>query len=774
MAEPAKRRRRPAVACVLCRKRKIKCNRNFPCNNCIRSRTGDCVYESRPVDAPEPAHATPATATLTTGSWKPILPSPRHGQVGTARPSSGSLHASPTSTQSPTDAGHAHEDEATRLRLRIRELEDQLSRVSMEGSSASPLTTVSSSIETSSSQLGGVFHVQCETPMGNEGPVIARSMMHKTRLFGQTHWCVTGVLLIRDIFETIDEQLQERGAGAWAGIARCKVLARFIKARRCPPWPVVRTSPLPEKALADKLVENYLVNTESIYRVLHIPTFREQYAALWTSGAAAAAADPVFAVQTKLVLALGAVTHDSTFSLRPRALQWVYEAQTWLAEPKFKSRLDVPTMQASILLLFAQERFGVTADAMWTGVGALVRRAMFMGLHRDPARLPDCTVLACEMHRRLWNTLCELSLQSSLGSGGPVFLSLSDFDTRPPGNFDDAQLLDPAPVPRPPHECTQMTVALALRETFSQRLDALRFLNDVSSSGSYEETLRLDAALRASYKALGRRLQACRGRGARPALTGVELRILDIILYRYLTALHVPYFVAAMQETRYAYSRVVTVDCSLKVWASLAGTTAASPLQAAQPPPFEAEDGLRRQVTRGMSFFMVAAMHSALLIVMELRAQLKESDGLGPKMLRPDLVAVLEQSQAWSLEVIAAGHTNIKGYLLLRIIAVHIDGLSRNLSQELQVENLLRAATEVSETCGRLLTDMAEKLAGGGQQDRVMEPAVAPMPTPPGTSGEWAFTGLDDLLASTEAKTEGWPANYGYSMDEFEWTMFDC
>ncbi len=33
--------------------------------------------------------------------------------------------------------------------------------------------------------------------------------------------------------------------------------------------------------------------------------------------------------------------------------------------------------------------------------------------------------------------------------------------------------------------------------------------------------------------------------------------------------------------------------------------------------------------------------------------------------------------------------------------------------------------------------------------------------------------GLDELLASTESKTEGWPASYGYSMDEFEWAMFD-
>ncbi|KAH8710379.1 Transcription factor lepE [Beauveria bassiana] len=132
---------------------------------------------------------------------------------------------------------------------------------------------------------------------------------------------------------------------------------------------------------------------------------------------------------------------------------------------------------------------------MSISMGWLIRRAMYMGLHRDPARLPERTVLTCEMHRRLWNTIAESNLQSSLGSRGSVFLSMSDFDTKTPGNFDNEQLLELDPVARPAHECTQMTMALALRETFAQRLDALRFLNDVSSGGSYDETLRLDGEL---------------------------------------------------------------------------------------------------------------------------------------------------------------------------------------------------------------------------------------------------------------------------------------
>src|SRR4051812_43948234 len=45
MSEPPRKRRRPAVSCTQCRRRKIKCDRSIPCNNCTKSRVGqDCDY----------------------------------------------------------------------------------------------------------------------------------------------------------------------------------------------------------------------------------------------------------------------------------------------------------------------------------------------------------------------------------------------------------------------------------------------------------------------------------------------------------------------------------------------------------------------------------------------------------------------------------------------------------------------------------------------------------------------------------------------------------
>jgi hypothetical protein len=58
---PPRKKRRPALACNQCRSRKIKCDRNSPCQPCLKANINDCqyVYENRtpmteaPFDAQE-------------------------------------------------------------------------------------------------------------------------------------------------------------------------------------------------------------------------------------------------------------------------------------------------------------------------------------------------------------------------------------------------------------------------------------------------------------------------------------------------------------------------------------------------------------------------------------------------------------------------------------------------------------------------------------------------------------------------------------------------
>lgn len=459
-------------------------------------------------------------------------------------------------------------------------------------------------------------------------------------------------------------------------------MARRIKALRAPAWPTPLTTELASKAVCDSLVECYLESIEKVYRILHIPTFRNKYDALWTSDAAS---DRDFMAQLKLVLALGATTYDDNFSLRASAVQWIYEVQTWISEPEFKSRLGIQFLQTNILLVLAREMVSVGGESSWIACGSLLRTAVSMGLHRDPTLLPKTTTMACEMRRRLWNTILELCLQSSLSSGGPPMITEEEFDTEPPGNFDDDEIVVNGATSRPNSVFTQVSTARVLRLTFGTRLKVVKLLNDLKSGDSYQETLRLDAELKASYKEANRFLKDCK-RGQNSA-TEFELSVGDFIVRRYFCALHFPYYGLSLQEPSYAFSRKMTVESAFRMWSTIFSNNAN---MVTSPDKRQ----FARLVTCSSGFFRLSAWQSSILLVLELRSTVQEDDSFSLAPVRPDLLKVMEDSKSWNLRTIEAGETNIKGYLMLSILRAQIMGIMKHLSESEIVEFIIKAGEE--------------------------------------------------------------------------------
>lgn len=47
-AGPIRKRPRPTLSCIECRRKKLKCDRNRPCDQCLKSaHSGQCVYATR-------------------------------------------------------------------------------------------------------------------------------------------------------------------------------------------------------------------------------------------------------------------------------------------------------------------------------------------------------------------------------------------------------------------------------------------------------------------------------------------------------------------------------------------------------------------------------------------------------------------------------------------------------------------------------------------------------------------------------------------------------
>lgn len=211
-------------------------------------------------------------------------------------------------------------------------------------------------------------------------------------------------------------------------------------------------------------------------------------------------------------------------------------------------------------------------------------------------------------------------------------------------------------------------------------------------------------------------------------------------MHRYLSSLHVPYFGPALQETTYVFSRKVVVESSLKIWRAACPP---SPIMTAQPRAPSDWDDLPRLAVCSSGFYPTVAIHAALLIAVELRTQVQEEESLGPVPLRPDLLSVLDDAKAWCLRAIEAGETNVKGYLLMGVIAAQIEGLMRDLGKDEVAELLVKVAENVGERCLPILEEMAAAQGlEGGAVDGLQQVSVA---TPVEAIEDWGF------MVSTDA-----------------------
>jgi hypothetical protein len=548
--------------------------------------------------------------------------------------------------------------------------------------------------------LGGAIDVLEDNRTFGRTHAVSRAIAHKNRVFGQSHW-MNGFMIYRDVIELIEPHLRDRSSTILVDMHKAKALARAIKSQRSPIWPTPPTTELPSKQICDDLADGYGRTIESVYRVLHIPSFRREYEALWTPNSKASMP---FMIQVKLVLAIGATVYDENFSMRTEATRWVYEAQTWLSSPTFKSRLGIQYLQISILLLLARSLVDVGSELVWISTGSVIRAAIYAGLHKDPSRLPRMTVFESEMRRRIWNTILEISTQSSLESGGPALISLEDFDTAAPSNCDDEQLTAPDCVAKDDTVFTDTSFPIALRKTLPARLAVVKFLNDNASAGTFEETLRIDAALRSAYKALRRTILGYHKSGV-SLVERFDVDAVEFIMLQYITSLHLPFFALSLHDPVYAYSRKAVVDSSFKIWTSVYARSIHLP---GDEHDLGDEHDFVRLCLCGSGFFRTFAFHAATFLGAEVRAQIEEdSEEISSTMSASALSKTIEEAASWYLRCMEAGETGLKGYLLLKILGAQIEGTRLGLDKANMAAFLTEAVEEAVETCLRLLEAMA-------------------------------------------------------------------
>jgi hypothetical protein len=174
----------------------------------------------------------------------------------------------------------------------------------------------------------------------------------------------------------------------------CKSLSKAIKshrksAPRCDP----QAYPSIAKIITDQIVRLYATRFESVFRILHIPSFWREYEIYWSSPTEA---ETLLRLKVQLATALGISIHPPTMDtpdILSTARQWLYAAQDWLSGPLKKNRITIAGLQVQCLLVMARQALALGGDIVWISMGTVIRTAMQMGLHRDPSKFKRMGVL---------------------------------------------------------------------------------------------------------------------------------------------------------------------------------------------------------------------------------------------------------------------------------------------------------------------------------------------------------------------------------------------
>ena len=549
------KRPRPVLSCLRCRDKKLKCNREKPCEQCIKTgRPHECFF------AIESNGASPETAngqeTITVQTRKrarqdtpPHDPEPRGGEGGIG----------------------VIED----LQLRVKALEEQL-RVSKPSASSNDDHGPSST----TAHQSGSKHLRTLDVDG-----------YRFRFRGQNHrnviWKQVCLLLPEKPCIADEEQFTDVVPFVQKALSdpRVRVIlveAAEIQKRYAKKYTSSQASPisdlqsalarmvelLPTKFVCDLLIENYFTHWEKTLRVVHVPSFRNEYNDFWEKDHERPSLSPGFIPQLLSILIIATRMHSESQALLEKG--FAYKCHTvlkaWQAQLTGKERSYFSNLQAMTLLVIAGQMIPQGLDKMWTETGALVRHAMTLGLHVEPSEYPRVSIFHGEIRRRLWTTILELDIQTAVTSALPTSIRSADYSIRPPSNIDDSDLvegMERLPIPKHSDEWTDTLPQHALASTTKWRLRAAEIISRNKIEDDRDDTSlvasKLIETLELSSPCL--RLSSESVTYTRKPDRLASLLLLDLLSRRALIALYKPIVFSHGWETKMAIRHGFVGSC---------------------------------------------------------------------------------------------------------------------------------------------------------------------------------------------------------------------
>ncbi|KAH7376723.1 hypothetical protein B0T11DRAFT_272835 [Plectosphaerella cucumerina] len=667
---PPRRRRRPALSCLECRRRKIRCDRANPCGHCtlvkLRCEFPEYHGPPRPPRSDTSASEKAVPSVQVTPEEAPFAKSTPQSTAGTV-----SLQGSSNAGSGPPIQPISNSDEGA-LKVILDKGRVSSYRAGI-ASAFEPILACYTAATGISTYL---------TQASQEGCAVTHSFQ--------------GVDTFDDITR-LSELLQQS-----------KLLSREIKAGLATGC-VEDELLLQPRAICDAMARLYFATFESTTRILHAGTFWSEYERFWTPGESVS---PDQRLRVLLVVALGSSIFEHPDGLTRvqwyrRANHWLRSAESWLKAPLKGARRSLGGIQIHCLVFVARGVFSINDGDAWVATGSFVHEAMRAGLHRDPKHLPNLSCLEMEVRRRLWATILELVAQSSLDTAMPPRISLDEYDTEAPANINDSDLeRATTTVEAQPLETTYTDTSLqiVLLESVPTRLRILQKIYGLGADIPYSDVLSLSAEMISACRR-GSTYLARHETQANAGMMAFRRNLLDFLVRRFLLALHCPYATKAPENPLYESSVKSSLDAAMSILS---------------PEPNET---FARLLAVSGGLFKNALRNAMMTIGMELLVQVERQrlDGTlhRSQQYRMFLAQKLEEMIDLSVRRISHGETNIKGPMFLgMILALAEAGVTgSSASVEVLVARAARVNLEMSYGLLQVLADEVGVPTSPGMDD---------------------------------------------------------
>lgn len=433
-------------------------------------------------------------------------------------------------------------------------------------------------------------------------------------------------------------------------------------------------STLPSREMCDTLVAGYMRTCEPIYRILHIPSFQQEYKSFWSGNAAK---DSMFGMILLMVLAIGATFLDNEHEklrLLVTLKSWIVAAE-WRLTSLQRRRVtsDIQDVQLACLIQLARQMTPVGNS--WTFIGALVQMAHGAGLHRDAEQFASASPFEVVMRRRLWATVLELQLQYTIDQSSAAPIGAVFYDTKAPPNYNDADIsvnMESLPLERPDGNYTDSSVQRAFYSSFPLRLRIANILQDFTVPQDYNTAIDLSQDIRAAFTSISTFFDKLRpSENTLLTISPFQRDFIGALLQRQILILHRPFVLQARHDPRFASSRKLCFEAALSV------------IQYAKDIRIENDtmnDLCRMFVTVTGPLKGPFSLYFISAIAFEIFTQLEEQNSMTNDVLhltQQPFLDILQHICDQSEHLLQIGRPNLKRYGLLTTILIQIRAMQQ-------------------------------------------------------------------------------------------------